>query len=268
MQTYFIYLSVGSIIGITSSLFGFGGGFLVVPALYWLLPKVNVPSNLVMHAAVATSLAIMILNSINSTLAHERLGNISWAVFLKISPYIAGGAMLGAFLSQWISGETLRYFFICFLLLVIIRNMLNNEFTEISNKPLKFPSKISIGIIGTGIGIFATLLGVGGSVLTIPFLRRCNMRMLNAVALAAPLSIPVALFGAATYFLIGLRVNGLPYGFAGFIYIPAFLGIGLGGFIGVPLGARIGRQLPDKSYARVYIILLSIIVIIMLRHEY
>ncbi|MDE3207760.1 MAG: sulfite exporter TauE/SafE family protein [Pseudomonadota bacterium] len=270
MLTYLIFLTVGVIIGITSSLFGFGGGFLVVPALFWLLPHAHVPTHLVMHVAVATSLTIMMLNSINSTWTHTRRGHINWAIFFSIAPAIAIGSILGAFLSIWISGNTLRYSFICFLSAIIIRNLLNlnKEFKTVSPAEIKLPPAYLLKTMGLGIGAIATLLGVGGSVLTVPLLRRSKMRMINAVALAAPLSLPVALFGATCYYIIGLHIAGLSNGFAGLIYLPAFFGIGLGGFIGVPLGARIGHHLPDRFYARIYILLQILVILFMLKHQH
>ncbi|SDI98422.1 sulfite exporter TauE/SafE family protein [Natribacillus halophilus] len=66
---------IGVLIGMTSSLFGFGGGFIVVPILYAFLPD-TIPADYVMHTAIGTSLAVMIINSFNSTLNHARKGNV------------------------------------------------------------------------------------------------------------------------------------------------------------------------------------------------
>ncbi|MDZ4938491.1 TSUP family transporter, partial [Clostridium perfringens] len=72
-----VFTFIGVFIGVLSSLFGLGGGFVVVPILYVFLPHV-VPAEYVMHTAVGTSLAVMIINSTNSTYNHSKQGNINW----------------------------------------------------------------------------------------------------------------------------------------------------------------------------------------------
>ncbi|MEG6802795.1 sulfite exporter TauE/SafE family protein, partial [Pseudomonas aeruginosa] len=42
---------------------------------------------------------------------------------------------------------------------------------------------------GTLIGAIATVLGVGGSVMTVPLLRRCGLSMTQAASMANPLSL-------------------------------------------------------------------------------
>jgi uncharacterized membrane protein YfcA len=53
------------------------------------------------------------------------------------------------------------------------------------------------------IGMIAALLGVGGSVMTVPLLRRHGYEMQECVSASNPLSLPVALCGAVTYAIIG-----------------------------------------------------------------
>ena len=66
-----MYSLIGIMIGILSSMFGFGGGFVVVPILFAFLPD-SIPSEYLMHTAIGTSLAVMIINSFNSTYNHAK----------------------------------------------------------------------------------------------------------------------------------------------------------------------------------------------------
>ncbi|MGV2686620.1 TSUP family transporter, partial [Clostridium perfringens] len=126
------------------------------------------------------------------------------------------------------------------------------------------PGRLSRFVIGSFIGIISTLLGIGGSVMTIPYLRKYGMRMLHAVALATPLGLPVAIVGASTYLASGLRVAGMPDSTIGFIYIPALIGFSLGGLIGVPIGRRWAQKIPDTLFFRIYLWILIIVVITMI----
>mgnify|MGYP006900066238 CR=1 FL=1 len=49
--------------GITTVLFGFGGGFVVVPLVYQLLVRQQLLAGNAMYIAVATSTAVMIFNA-------------------------------------------------------------------------------------------------------------------------------------------------------------------------------------------------------------
>jgi len=64
-------LAVGGIAGLTAGLFGIGGGAVMVPALYYAFSALGVAEEIVMHCAVATSAAVIILNAFRSTRAHH-----------------------------------------------------------------------------------------------------------------------------------------------------------------------------------------------------
>ncbi|MCV5863407.1 sulfite exporter TauE/SafE family protein, partial [Escherichia coli] len=66
------------------------------------------------------------------------------------------------------------------------------------------------------IGTIAALLGVGGSVMTVPLLRRHGHTMRECISAANPLSLPVALCGAVTYAISGWHKISAG-GFVGFI---------------------------------------------------
>ncbi|WP_339265160.1 sulfite exporter TauE/SafE family protein [Paenibacillus sp. FSL W8-0187] len=259
-----VFTFIGVFIGVLSSLFGLGGGFVVVPILYVFLPHV-VPAEYVMHTAVGTSLAVMIINSTNSTYNHSKQGNINWMVFRQLAGFIASGALIGGLLARYIDGGLLKCAFIMLLCYVIISNLYKKTANSNDEFPISpLPGRMSRFVIGSFIGIISTLLGIGGSVMTIPYLRKYGMRMLHAVALATPLGLPVAIVGASTYLASGLRVAGMPDSTIGFIYIPALIGFSLGGLIGVPIGRRWAQKIPDTLFFRIYLWLLIIVVITMI----
>lgn len=71
-----IVLGAGFLTGITTILFGFGGGFVVVPFVYHLISVSGEQPGQAMHIAVATSTAVMILNASYATLTNWRSGNL------------------------------------------------------------------------------------------------------------------------------------------------------------------------------------------------
>jgi uncharacterized membrane protein YfcA len=93
---------IGFVVGALSGLMGVGGGFVMVPALIYLL---NVPTTM----AVGTSLAQITLVSANATLL-QAAGNQTVDAFLALILVIGGaaGAQLGTRFGSRLRGEHLR----------------------------------------------------------------------------------------------------------------------------------------------------------------
>ncbi|SUC32450.1 Sulfite exporter TauE/SafE [Providencia rettgeri] len=89
----------GFISGITTALFGFGGGFITVPLLYALITLVWGPQSdagtVAMQIAVATSTCVMIFSSTLSSRAHYLKGNLSWPIIKPFIIPISVGGYLG-----------------------------------------------------------------------------------------------------------------------------------------------------------------------------
>ena len=93
MMELIIYLLIGAIAGFAAGLFGVGGGLIIVPILYIVFTQLNYDPNVLMHMAVGTSLATIIVTSISSVMAHHKRGAVLWAVFKNLAP----GLVLGSF---------------------------------------------------------------------------------------------------------------------------------------------------------------------------
>ena len=63
MPLWLLFLLVGAAGGFTAGLFGVGGGLVIVPTLYFLWKSDPVLGPHVMHFAVATSLACIVVTS-------------------------------------------------------------------------------------------------------------------------------------------------------------------------------------------------------------
>lgn len=87
-------LSLSFVIGLTSGLFGIGGGALLVPLMIILF---RYPT----HIATATSMFTILLTSISGSLIHFVQGNINWHAVLFLAP----GVWLGGKFGVWISNR-------------------------------------------------------------------------------------------------------------------------------------------------------------------
>ncbi len=135
-----------------------------------------------------------------------------------------------------------------------------------STKPCSSPRRLSLSVVTGGgviIGMIAALLGVGGSVMTVPLLRRHGYAMGECISASNPLSLPVALCGAVTYAVIGWQ-NIPVSGFLGFISLKILGLLVLTGWAGIVFSRRVIPALPDIWHARIYVILLCLVLLAML----
>ncbi len=113
---------------------------------------------------------------------------------------------------------------------------------------------------GTGIGAVAAFLGVGGSVVTVPLLRRRGLPMAEAARTANPLSIPVAVVATIIYSLAAHGYHG--HGTIGYVDPAAALALA-GALPTIALVRRSLVRAPDRLHAIAYPIFLTIVLIAM-----
>ncbi|MCH8931296.1 MAG: sulfite exporter TauE/SafE family protein [Proteobacteria bacterium] len=105
----------------------------------------------------------------------------------------------------------------------------------------------------------AALGGIGGGVLTNPYLLWCSVEIRRSVATAAACTLPAALAGSAGFILAGLNADGLPQFSSGYVYWPAVAGMAAASLFGAPLGAAIAHNAPTRGLRRALAILLMIV---------
>src|ERR1700730_9068348 len=174
---YAILVVVGVITGVTAGLFGFGGGFVIVPLVYHLFPAYGLlgpaASGCLVQIGVATSTSVMIVGTTYSSLKHHLAGNVDWSWVFPLAAYIGIGSALGAHGAPLVPGSWIKLFFILYILGVIADCLLRKGFmAESDGHEFRHMGRITELLAGLGIGAIASLLGVGGSVMTVPLMRR------------------------------------------------------------------------------------------------
>ena len=210
MNDIVIIALAGFTTGITTVLFGFGGGFVVVPFVYQLMLRQPELTENAMHVAVATSTAVMIFNAGWISYRNWRAGKLAAQTLFPLIWFIAIGAVAGSCLAGIFSENIVRALFILYML-ATISDCLLQECVSASN----------------------------------------------------PLSLPVALCGAVTYAIIGWHTIPLS-GFLGFISLKILGLLVLTGWAGIAFSRRAIPAVPDVWYARIYVLLLFLVLLAML----
>lgn len=265
---WILLTAFGIVSGITTVLFGFGGGFVAVPLLFTLtcmsFPSESLIGQAAMHIAVATSTAAMIFSAGFSTYRRHRDRQLNWGIVQPLLIPVAVGATGGAIGAVVASGLWIRWVFIAYLGISVLDALLRSGFMHASCKKFR-PLSVSENIFtGLGIGLIAAFLGVGGSVLSVPIMRRRGASMSEASALANPVSLPMAVAASLVYVVMAWQGQSPGTGFVGYINLPALALLVAGSWTGIRIGAPLLRIIPDVVHARAYVILLIIMFFIML----
>ncbi|MEM4486572.1 MAG: sulfite exporter TauE/SafE family protein [Zestosphaera sp.] len=189
---------VGFAAGVLGSMFGLGGGFLLVPLL-------NI-AGVDMRVAVGTSASAIFFNMLSSTLAYSRYRYVIYRAGLLLSATAIITAYLGAQLTSLLDANTLRVLFGLLLIFVGTRVYLNRGGrSDLDGNRLKWSLRnyaiLSLG--GSLAGLMAGLLGIGGGVVNVPLLTSLGVAIHYAVATSSMAITLTSITSALTHHTLG-----------------------------------------------------------------
>ena len=263
-----IFLIIGALAGFAAGLFGVGGGTIIVPLLFIVFTQMGYSPDNIMHLALGTSLATIIVTSISSLMAHNKKGAVMWPVFKNLTPGLVIGCFLGAGIAGQISGLYLQLIVGVFLLWVAYKmffggkKQVANHANGVSNAKYantELPSKPKQLAAGGVIGIASAIFGIGGGSLTVPYLTRYGVVMQKAVGTSAACGLPIAIAGALGFMIFGLQQEVNVPNTIGFVHIYAFLGIGSMSFFTAKLGAKVAHIVSPQLLKKCFAVLLTVV---------
>ena len=246
---FVLFAGIGALSGFFAGLLGLGGGAIITPLLIITLANVMPPS-IATHAAIGSSLAVIVLTSIPSVLTHARHGAVSW----RIGALLAGGAALGAFTGANIAGyipAAVLNLMLSFFLFRISFYMFRSRRTDLhAESSVSSPPKL-VGV-GACIGGLSSMLGIGGGAMSVPFLFKQKLPMRKCIGTSSFINIPVAVFAVAGYIIGGWNHEDMPAGSWGYVYTPALAGIAVFSMIFAVVGATLTANLPEFLLRRIF----------------
>ncbi len=249
---YLLYLVLGACAGVLAGLFGVGGGIIIVPVLVYSFTLQGFDTSVLTHLAVGTSLATIVFTSVNAIREHHRRGAVQWPIFGWMTVGILLGAGLGATTATYIQGPHLQKIIGVFALLVSLQMVLNLT----PRRPKAVPGPLGLGLAGSVIGWASAIFGIGGGSLTVPFLTWRSLTMQQAVATSSACGLPIAIFSATSFMILGWHDPLLPAHSVGFVYLPALLGIALTSMLFARFGAKLAHRLSPRLLKRLFAALL------------
>jgi len=256
-------LGAGLLAGFAAGLFGIGGGFVVVPALFSVLHLLGGDVASHPHVAIGTSLATIVFTSIRSVQAHARKGAVDFEILRTWAPWIVLGVAGGVLLANVVDGRALAMTFAVGVFLMSLHFL----FPVLAGRQIsdQMPRGITRASVAGGLGTLSSLLGIGGGTIAVIVMTMCGRSIHRAIATAAGFGFIIAVPGAIGFALIGRGENDLPLGSIGYVNLIAVVAISVTSMLTAPLGASAAHALPPALLKRAFAIYLMVVAGLMFR---
>ncbi|WP_441368097.1 sulfite exporter TauE/SafE family protein [Acinetobacter lwoffii] len=251
------FLIIGAFAGFAAGLFGVGGGTIIVPLLFIVFTQMGYDPDVVMHLALGTSLATIVVTSISSLMAHHKTGAVIWPVFKNLAPPMAIGCFFGAGIAGLISGLHLQI--IVGLFLIWVAYTMFTGAKKVIDPTKTLPSSGQQIAAGSVIGVASAIFGIGGGSLTVPYLNRYGVVMQKAVGTSAACGLPIAVAGALGFIIFGINAEINVPNTIGYVHIYAFIDISIMSFITAKFGAKAAHALSPAMLKKCFAVLLVIV---------
>lgn len=254
------FLILGLVVGFMAGLLGIGGGGIMVPVLTTIFLAQGVPVEQVVHLALGTSMASIVVTSFASMRAHKQRNGILWDVFKVMAIGVVIGTFAATFLATYMKSEHLALFFSIFMAYVSLQMAIDKK-----PKPTREVSgPKGLFFAGSIIGSISALVSIGGGSLTVPYLVWQNVDLKKAIGTSAAIGFPLSIAGTLGYIINGLSQSASSDMMLGFVYLPGVVLISLASFFTAPLGAKVAHKLPVAKLKKVFALLLIALSIKML----
>ena len=247
--------AIGLGVGTFGTLVGAGGGFLLVPLLALLEPKLPAQS------ITAISLAVVAFNAGSGAFAYARQRRIDYRSGLPFALATLPGSVIGVILVRYVSRDVFDLIFAVLLIALAVFVVVTHEdaaepspegggwgyalrrLTDASGTDYRYRVNMPLGIaISAGVGLLSSFLGIGGGVIHVP-------------ALVGLLRFPTHIATATSHFVLAIMatvgtgthiVSGDLDGLALQTII-----LGVGAVAGAQIGARISTRVHGVVIVRV-----------------
>lgn len=248
--------ATGVVSGTLAGLFGIGGGAVIVPVLYQALGLMGFPDTVNMHVALGTSLAIIVPTAMRSFQAHHARGAVDMSILRSWILPVPLGVVAASFVAASLSGAGLRAIFAAIAFLVGLKLVFQRDGWRLA---ADVPGGVIRAVWGGLIGFFATLMGIGGGILSNTFLSLYGRPIHQSVATSSGVGVLISVPGAIGYMAAGWNADDLPplsIGYVNLLGVAIVMPLSL---LVAPLGVRLAHALKKRQLEAAFGIFLILI---------
>lgn len=244
-----VYFAMGSLAGFLGGLIGIGGGFILVPGLYYTFTSLSLAPGNELPLALGTTMGCIIFTASSATLANLKHKSVRLDVVRRFAVWVAVGSAGGAALATGLDSQLVKIAFATFCLYSAYRMLflpapVTSDKVTVENSKLQVP--------GLFFGAVCGVIGIGGVNLFVPYLLKRAIGLKQAIATASVLQLPIAVIGVATYVILGSGKPQLPPYAVGYVYLPGLLFLVIGIVFFAPIGVKLAHRLPVAILKKIF----------------
>lgn len=233
----------GFAMGFLAGLFGIGGGAVLVPALYEALRIIGVEHDIRMHLCLGTSLAVMIPTTFTSFTQHRARGGVDEAFLRRVAPWIVAGVIVGAIIARHAPSVTLQWIWAVCGGTLALKMALSRDEWRIADE---VPTGAITLVVAFGIGLFSTMMSIGGASIMVAYLTLFGRPLLASVSTSSGLGPMIAIPGTLGFIWAGWGTPGLPPMSLGFVSLIGAALIVPVSVYAAPIGVRTAHGWPKR----------------------
>ncbi len=237
-----VLVAAGGLSGFLAGVFGVGGGTVVVPVLYEVFVMLGVPDQLRMPLCAGTSLALIIPTSIASFTSHRKANAVNFDLLRLWGIPIVAGVIGGTVVARYAPAAVFKAAFVSVALVTALRLIFRDRLPTVGQE---VPRRLRLPY-GLTIGLSASLIGIGGGILSNIIMTFHGRAIHESVATSAGVGVMVSIPGALGYVLAGWDRTGLPPFSSGFVSIVGVLALMPTSFLAAGLGARVAHHVSRR----------------------
>ncbi len=233
----------GFAMGFLAGLFGIGGGAVLVPALYEALRAIGIDDTIRMHLCLGTSLAVMIPTTITSFRSHLEKGSVDTAFLRRVAPWVVAGVVLGALIARVAPSRTLQWVWALCGAMLAFKMAFSRDSWRLGDD---VPQSRVTEAVALLIGLFSTLMSIGGASIMVAFLTLYGRPLLASISTSSGLGPLIAIPGTLGFIWAGWGTPGLPPLTLGFVSLIGAALIVPVSVYAAPIGVRVAYGWPKR----------------------
>jgi uncharacterized membrane protein YfcA len=200
LELAFLLAAVGALSGFLAGVFGVGGGAILVPVFYECFRLAGVPLAVRMPLCIGTSLAIIIPTSVRSYRAHYARGAVDMEALKAWWLPVLIGVLAGSVTARYAPERLFRIVFVGMAWSAAARLLLARAAWKFGDDLPKGPLMKAYGFF---VGLFSTLMGIGGGLVSNLLMTFYGRPIHQAVATSSALAVLISIPGTLGYIYAG-----------------------------------------------------------------
>lgn len=230
-----LFIVIGLLAGLVVGILGSGSSLIILPFL---------SVNYEIHSAVGTCMAVLLVGSATAFYFKlKQVGQLDWRFVKWLIPGTIIGAIVGATIAHYLPGEVLRIYIGIFIIIAGFHMLLKRNHLE----EIQLASPWILFFISLIAACLTGMAGVAIGILLVPFLRKLNVPINQAILIAIFIAVIYTIAGTFGFIVTGLNAPNLPKWSLGYIYLPAAFLIAIFTAIAVPVGVKLSGIISHKA---------------------